>query len=354
MPRRRSSLRLALRLLPGAISLAILIWALASNPFTRPFVAASTAEVKQALDRALARRVTPDWLAVELDAAFAADDSRRVETLMLIASDVGVAPGPARKARVEAYLAANEGAVATAGDCVACMAEVESCPSVRLLTVCTIPFEMTPAGDLNALRRAGVAWWSDEPVDRLDVTLAMVGLGATAAIVVSGGTSVTVKAGASVLRIARRLGTVTPRFARHLATVSDIGLKPGRLLPYLAGRVPLDEVVDTARLARMSDLSGDFARVAGNASITDAALMLRHVDTAEDAARLARLSDAAGPATRPAMEVLGKRRAFRVLVRLSRGTATAAALVYAAVLQLLTSVAGWIGGRILRAVIRAI
>ena len=54
------------------------------------------------------------------------------------------------------------------------------------------------------------------------------------------------------------------------------------------------------------------------------------------------------------MEVLGKRRAFRVLVRLSRGTATAAALVYAAILQLLTSIAGWIGGRILRAVIRAI
>ena len=109
-------------------------------------------------------------------------------------------------------------------------------------------------------------------------------------------------------------------------------------------------MVDAARLTRLAELSADLGRVATNTSLTDAALLLRHVDTAGDAARLARVSDAAGPATRPVMEILGKRRTFRALTRLSRASVGAAAFVYAALLHLLTSFAAWTGTRVLRAV----
>ena len=350
MPRRRSSLRAALRLVPGLLSLGILAWAVATNPFTRPVVAASTAEVKASLDRALARRVTEGWLDEQIDAALAATDTRRLETLMAVASERGLALDPDRQERIEALLEETSGVWGAAAACGTCIADAAACPTLALLASCTLPFELSPAGDARALGRAGLAYWHGDDIDWLDTTLALTGLGATALILTSGGTSLTVKAGAGVLRTARRLGTLTPAFTRVLVQAADVGLRPARLPAYAVGRLPLDEVVDTARLARLAELSADLGRVATNTSLTDAALLLRHVDTAGDAARLARVSDAAGPATRPVMEILGKRRAFRALTRLSRASVSAAAFVYAALLHLLTSFAAWTGTRVLRAI----
>jgi hypothetical protein len=169
----------------------------------------------------------------------------------------------------------------------------------------------------------------------MDLTLAVVGLGSTAAIVVTGGTSYSIKAGTTVLRIGKNIGTISPRFLRVLAEVADVGLKPDKLMYFVIGRVPFDEVVDVSRLGRLEDLSGDLTQVyQGTGSIADSVALLRHVDSVEDASSLARASEALGPRTRRSFEVLGKDKVFRSLVRLSHLAISALLAIFAAITQI--------------------
>ncbi len=339
----RRVLRLTLTVIPFAMTVAFSLWALSQNPFAQPLVDRSAVEVQQALDRALARQVTPDWLHAEMDAALTARDFDQVTTLALIGADQGLAPGPETQARIDTLEAEVTGPWATVRDCGICMADIAACPSIGLMATCSIPVELTPVGDLNALRRAAQAMLSSEEVDKIDVGLACVGLVATGAILVSGGTSVPVKAGATALRLARKLGTLTPRFGRELGLLADIGLKPRLIVPLLRREVPIEAVLDTARLSRLTAVAGDVARIAERTSITDAVVLMRQIDTAEDATRLARVAEVSGPKTRRVVEVLGKGRVFRALVRVSHLTLAAAAALYLWALQTLVFLAHLVG-----------
>lgn len=345
--RRRRWLARLLRLSPLILSLGLMLWALSTNPFAAPLREATRAETTRMLDAAIAQRLSPDRLEAEIAAALEADDLDRIETLLPVAARVGVTPGPEQAEDIAALRDSETGLMATARDCAICVADVAECPSLRLLAACGIPVELTPVGDLNALRRAGVDWWNEEEIDRLDVTLASIGLLATGAILVTGGTSASVKAGATGMRVARRMKTLTAGLADEVMRVLDPGLV-GRIITRST------DAADTARTARAQALAADVGRVAGNTSITDTALLLRHVDGAEDAARLARLSDAAGPETRGVLEVLGKSRAFRTLARISDEALAAAALIWLAATQALMAFAGWLGARLFRPVTRAL
>ena len=336
-----------LALLPLAASTGALVWTLQQSPFAAPFVDRTIEETGRAIERALARQVTPEWLAGEMALALDQDDWDRVQTLVLIGEDAGLAPAPETAERILALEAKATGFLAQSRDCLTCIADVADCPSLSALAACGVPFEMTPLGDINALRRAGMAAMSGEEIDKIDVTLALAGLGATVVVIVSGGTSYTAKVGTSVVRIGRKLGVLSPRFMRVLGDMSDVGLKSDKILPYALGRVPLDDVLDTARLGRLQGLGADITRVYHNTgSLTDSITLLRHVDNAEDAARLARASEILGPRTARTAEVLGKGRLFRAMVRLSDLAIGAIALICVVVLQVAGLLGHLLGNRI--------
>ena len=317
-----------LAFLPFALSAVALALLLSQNPFAAPYLERTTEAVALELRAALAREVTPEWYMAEMDRALLAEDLDAMRMVSAVGGRHGIAPSPALLGRMQALEAQETGALAAVRDCAVCAADITACPRVTLLAMCGVTVEMTPLGDLNALRRAAQAGIAGEEIDRIEVALAGVGLGATGLVLASGGTSATVKVGATSLRLARRLGTVSPRFADELRLLSDVGFRPDRLDDLTLGRAGLDEVADPVKLARVGELASDLGRVAANASLTDAVLMLRHVDDAADARRLARLSDAAGPDTRATLDILGKGRAFRALVRLSDLAIGAATLLW--------------------------
>ena len=337
----RRGLALLLRLLPLVVTLGLMVWALQDNPLARPLVAASDQQIRASLDRALAARLPPERLVLELDEALMTNDLDRIDMLLPLADRVGLTPDPAQAEAITALREAESGFWAGAADCARCAADVADCPSLRMLGACGIPLELTPVGDLNALRRAGIALWEEQDVDEVEVTLAAIGLAATGAIVLTGGSSATVKAGATALRLGRRMGTLTSGFAADLARLTDAAML--RRLLARSG-----DAADSARLARANALAGDVTRVVGNTSMSDGILLLRHVDSAEDAARLARLSDVAGPETRGVIEVLGKSRTFRALLRVSDEALAAVALIWLGLGQLVASVGLWLGGRLMR------
>lgn len=346
---RRALLRLV-SLLPVLVTAAALAWTLAYSPFARPFVDRSLEGATRWIGIQMAAEVSSAWVETELAAALEAGDLDRA---LLVRDLAGRFDRPVPEdlaARLADLEEAATGWWVIATTCGSCMFDIAACPRLDLIAACSVPFELSPAGDLNALRRAGTDWVAGGEVDRLDAGLALVGLGASALVVASGGSSLTLKAGAGILRLGRRLGTLQPRFVAELARLSDVGRGPGRIGPDLAGGAPVGEIADIARLERLGVVAGDIGTVARRTSVADAAALLRHVDSAEDAARLARAAEALGPSTRGTFELLGKGRVFRALVRLSDLALTAAALIYALALQIAVIAAERLGRATLRAV----
>ncbi len=278
-----------------AATLCISIWVLSQNPFATPLIDRTASEIRLSLERALAGEITAQWLEPRLDQAIAADDPDRVRLLLDLSAEHQRALPPALEARARGLLASHDGTLAQIADCGTCAVDITACRSLALISACALPFELSPLGDLNALRRAGADWLNDADVDEVEVGLATLGLGATAATIVSGGSSATVKFGATMLRLARKMGAMPTGLMRALraaATAGDEGVALGGLVT-------------------------DLGRVRTATSTAETLTLLRLADTPDDLARLARLAEAAGPDTRKAVEVLGKARAFRLLTRVS-------------------------------------
>lgn len=321
-------------------------WVLSQNPFAAPLIARSADEARVAFQRAMALRVTPDWLTPRLVGAVIEEDSDLIRLYRDLADDHGIALPADLTARADAVLRAEEGILATASDCATCAYDIAACPTIAMVGACAIPVELTPLGDLNALRRVGVAWSTGEEIDRLDAGLALVGLAASGAILVSGGTSATAKVGATMLRLARRSGALSLRMSATLGDAVSGLVRWDRLPAVLAGDLPLDDAVDAARWSGLTALAEDAGTLSRNTSGAEALSLLRRVDSAEDLARLARVSQAAGPDTRKVIAVLGAD-ALRLLDRVSHLALAAIGLVTLVATQIATLVLGLLA-RILR------
>ena len=317
---------------------------LSQQTLVRPYVDRGTESAARAVESAFRATFTPGWVAQALNDALTAEDADRVLWLADLADAEGVALDPAQAAIVARIRAEESGWMKAAGDCAACAIDIRSCGSLAEISACAIPVELSPLGDVNALRRQGLAALAGQEVDRLETGLALVGLAATAAVVASGGSSVMIKAGASTVRMTRRLGNLTPGMVRALDDVADLPVNWGAAIR----GAPVDEITDTARLARASGLARDVGQIAKNTSVADTLVLLRHVDGAEDAARMARLSGVAGTRTLSRVEVLGKARAFRAMVGLSDLALGTLAALYAAALQVVLMLSGRLGRGVVR------
>lgn len=295
----------------AAATVAAAGWALAQHPFARPIIERSAEDARAALARAMTRAATPEALAAQLTAALAADDPDAIALTLAIADDHATALPADLRARAQARLDADQGWLATAESCVTCMADIRSCRSLALIGACAIPFELSPAGDVNALRRQGTAWIAGNEVDELEAALAGVGLAATAATVATLGGSAPLKIGVTTLRVARRAEALTPGLSRAL--------------------------IRTAREAggaeRLAAVAGDVTRIARATSPAEVLGVLRLADDAADLARLARLTEVAGADSRKALALLGKARALRLLNRVSQAAVATLGLIALAVAQ---------------------
>ena len=301
----------------AALTLAATIWALSQNPFASALVARGTLEARANLQRALALHVDSDWVAHQTDAALVADDLDALRLTLSIAADRGVALPPPLATRAKVRLAAADAPLQKLSDCAACAWDMTACASIADLASCALPVELTPLGDVNALRRAAATHLAGDSVDRIEVALALTGLAATGAVLVTAGSSASVKAGATALRVARRTGSLSPGLARQLRQMADLDIAYARLPDYLAGKVPLSAVADPAKISRIGRTAQDFGLIAKRTSPAEAISLLGYADTTDDLASLARLADAQGPATRGTLRILGKARSFRMMHRLT-------------------------------------
>lgn len=340
---------LAASFLPMALGWVSAVWFLTANPLAWTVLERGAAALRQDLDRQITRALDSGDLNTALSEAVADQDAVRATTLLDLAETRQVAVDPATLAAARALTGADRPWWTVASDCAHCAVSLTTCRSLTEITLCAVPVELSPIGDVTAISRAGMAYAAGEEIDKLDMSLGLVGLAATGAVLVSGGSSLTVKAGASAVRMARRLGSLTPGLRQSLGRAADLPIQWSKLDDLMVGRVGLEAVTDVARLDALALMAADSGRIVRATSAADGLILLRHADDPADLARIARVAEAGGDQTRDAFALMGKARVFRMLKRVSVLTATVLGLLFGLVLQ----IGVMILTRLLRSVIRA-
>ena len=304
------------------------------------------AEARLALDRAIKTRLTPDWVGAELDAAVDREDRDRTELLLALVARNRIPVADSHIARARKYVEREKGILARLGRCAACTADPAECRTPSVFLVCNVPTEFTVIGDAKTLVGAGAAAATGNTVDRIDVALAAVGIAASVLTPLTGGASYSVKAGATTLRVARRMGLQGRGVGQILAKAANIPFWWKKIDDFVrTGN--LDVLTDTRRFRGILDLSRHISTVAQHAGPVDAIFLLKHVEKGMDAAELARVTKVAGKRTRQAVELLGLPKAARAVRRLSDLLMTAIGLIVALVGQV-TALASPIALRALR------
>ena len=306
---------------------------LTQKPFVEPYVDKTVANAQLALERAIKRRLTPDWVGAELEAAVNSDDLARTELLLALAARNRIPVADSHISRAKKYVDREKGIVATLARCATCAADPGECKTPSVFLFCNVPVEFTVIGDAKTLAKAGSDAAAGNTVDRIDVALATVGIAAAALTPLTGGTSYTVKAGATTLRVARKMGKLGRGVGRVLNKAADIPFRWRKIDDFVrTGNLEL--LTDTRLLRGIAELSEHIGTVAKRAGPVETVFLLKHVERGTDAAELARVSKVAGKRTREAVELLGLAKAARAVRRLSNLLMAAIGLILAIVGQL--------------------
>lgn len=305
------------RILQIATALTVVanVVAFTQGPFVEPWVVRTKAEAVLALEQAVAGQLTPEWIGEELDAAVDGEDLARAQLLLELVEHHEV-PIRHQIDRARSYVDRETGLVAQLEMCSSCFTDPTDCKTPSVFLACNLPVELTVIGDARILAEAGADVVAGDPVDRIDVVLATVGIGASALMPFTGGTSYSIKAGSTALRVARRMGVLGKGLGRILSKASDIPFRWNKADEFITTG-NLDVVTDSRLLMELADVAGDIGTVGRNARPQDAIFLFRHIENVDDAAELAQVSKVTGKQTREVIEVLGLQKAAKLVRRLS-------------------------------------
>lgn len=316
MFRRLARLCLTGILAASVASTGLTLVRVARDPMVGAFRAATASEIRAETDRILAKAATPEAVSARIVARM--DESPRnwlaLDALRDLSKERELSLPPDIIARFDHLREEDHGYLAQTASCAVCAYDASQC-SLTQVMVCQAPVALTPVGDILGITRAGVAYASGDEVDQIDLALSVVGLGATAAVLASGGSSTVVKAGAGLAKTARKMGRLSPRLVGMVSDAVREGVDWARL-PAVRSMDDLTAVIRAKAFAPLTNTLHDFERVRTATDTTTALHLLPLVDDAEDARKLAMATEALGPRVVGRAEMLGKARLFRATLRL--------------------------------------
>jgi hypothetical protein len=316
-------MRRALRNVCGALLIVSLCWSAVSTAklfetgVARVWVDRQTDRIAAEVDRQIVRHATAETVAARVRGHLDADPRNwlALDALLEEAAQAGIALPKDLAAEVEAARTADFSWMARTGNCLGCAWNAERC-SFDLVMLCRTPFDLTVLGDIKGLADEGGKSMRGEELDEVILILSAVGLSATALVLVTGGGSMTIKAGAGLAKIARGMGAMPGWMARTLTDAARRGVDWAGI----PGIRSADDVMALLRLSvlrptvRMLDDAGRVVKKAGPAG--GLYLISKTADAAE-LAKLGRVSEAIHARTVGTVEILGKSRVLRAAIRLS-------------------------------------
>ena len=230
-------------------------------------------------ERALTREATPEALAARLTARL--DEGPRDWVVIGALTDLAAAQNvdlpPDVIARRDALDAEDNGWIATGVACASCAWDLRDCDLSAALA-CGVAVNLTVLGDLVALTREGGHYMAGSEVDQVDVGIAFVGLAATGLVVVTGGTSLAVKGGSALLRVAHRTGRLAPDMLAVFRRAFAFGIDWARV-PAVRNADDLVRVARPAVLRPAVDVAQDLGRLNARLGTRQALHMMGVIDT---------------------------------------------------------------------------
>lgn len=315
----RRFIMLGMLLLTGAA----LLWMLSQRPFATPMVTRSTPEIKQALEGAMARGLSPKWLMPRLETALVLDDGHEVQMLAGLATKYGVPLPPEIWDKIDTLQAAPS---PTNQDCSACVHNIHACQTLALIAACSRSVQTNE--DLEALRQEAKRALAGDTPDPLNTGLLLLGAGASAST--NSGANLVLKAGVRTVQTARDMNALLPKFQE---TLSDAATLPIDWQAILDG-APLAQITDTTKLVILAQIIKDIGTLRAHTSGPEALLLLGYIETPDDAARIARLSTITKGETRAMLGVIGKPQIYDISTRVSDKTLLTIGLIIAFIGQL--------------------
>lgn len=329
----RAAARLAL-LVALALSLAGMVASarhLATGWPGSAFVARGAAGIRAQTDRLMAVYATPARLSARLGALLSETPRNwlAIEAVEGVARDRGIALPPGLEARRRADWDADHGIRATASACLSCAVDAATC-TLSATLICQAPMVLTPLGDIAGAATEGGNYLAGRPVDRVNLALSAVGLGASALVVATAGGSGTLALGAGVARLAHRMGLLSPRLIAMARDAARTGIDWARL-PEVRSAGDLRRALRPRALRPLAEVARETGRIDAAVGPRATLHLMRYVDDASDARHMADAAEALGPKTVGRAEVLGRRVFLRATLRWSRRLWHLAAAVAAAV-----------------------
>ncbi len=176
-----------------------------------------------------------------------------------------------------------------------------------------ITSDFTVVGDVRDLWEQYQLYSKGQPVNELVVTLAGVGVGLTAATVVSAGGTTPVKGGVSTTKMAARAGHLTPNFQKVLLKEGANVFDAKAFLTAARAERSMDGIGKAAvkaynpqALTALEKTAEQVNNIRKASSTSDALHVLKFVDTGEDLARVEKLTLKYGAETKGILKFLGK------------------------------------------------
>lgn len=244
-----------------------------------------------------------------VEAALAADDAELAASYVALADARGLALPAELQAKVEAAAAPTAEALRAARNFGAGF--VTGQPEDLSGLTGALVGDLMVWGDIRDASREGWKLARGEEADELILGLSAVGLALTAGTYATGGASLPVRAGITLVKVGKRTGKLSAALARTLmrAVRESVDLAALRRLagnPAAADAAALKGVVRTDRAAGLARMLDDVAVVQAKAGTRAALEGLKVADNGRDLARVARLAEAKGGQTLAILKTLGR------------------------------------------------
>ena len=190
-----------------------------------------------------------------------------------------------------------------------------------------ITSDLTVVGDVRDIGTEGSKMVQGEDYSKFILGLSVVGLAATTATIASGGGALPARIGVSLLKVAKKAGTITVEFARDVTRLLNEAvnfeklrgsLKTVDLADSSATRHAIADYANGISMAKVTPALDDIARLEKSVGPAESVRLLKYVDDSKDLERITRMSGKLGPKTRGIIEITGKTglRAFKTVANL--------------------------------------
>ena len=241
-----------------------------------------------------------------------------IEAVEEVAADQGIFVSTELQTNRDNTYDEDHGFLVATGKCAACAWNPAKCDLSAVL-LCRAPVDLTPVGDVIGVVRESKHYVFGEEVDMFELGLSTVGLGAVVLVPLTGGTSVSVKIGASVAKTARSMGRISEPLLRLMRKTFRKSFDWDIIAKSNLGNYTADikRAIRPNTIRPVMAIMDDLGRIRTSVGIPDTLHLMKSIDTPADARAIAGFADVAKDKTVGVFETLGKSRVFRSTMRYS-------------------------------------